>query len=125
MKSNTLTLASALFALATGSIIAADPAPKPAEVVAPVAAPIPFSPAVLPGKGLAQHDFLYAGEAKNRRVFIVRNGQVVWTYDDPTGRGEISDAVLLSNGNLLIAHQFLPLHGFIPLGQQAGLLPQK
>jgi len=61
---------------------------------------------VLPGKGLAQHDFLYAGESKQRRAFIVRKGQVVWSYDDPMGRGEISDAVLLSNGNLLLAHQF-------------------
>jgi hypothetical protein len=61
---------------------------------------------VLPGKGLAQHDFLYAGESKNRRAFIIRKGKVVWSYDDPTGRGEISDAVLLSNGNLLLAHQF-------------------
>ncbi|MBI3418246.1 MAG: PQQ-like beta-propeller repeat protein [Verrucomicrobia bacterium] len=64
------------------------------------------SPQVLPGKGLAQHDFLYAGESKQRRAFIVRKGQVVWSYDDPAGRGEISDAVLLSNGNLLLAHQF-------------------
>ncbi len=61
---------------------------------------------VLPGKGLAQHDFMYAGESKQRRAFIVRKGQVVWSYDDPTGRGEISDAVLLSNGNLLLAHQY-------------------
>jgi outer membrane protein assembly factor BamB len=61
---------------------------------------------LLPGNGLAQHDFLYAGESKNRRAFIVRKGKVVWSYDDPTGRGEISDAVLLSNGNLLLAHQF-------------------
>jgi len=61
---------------------------------------------VLPRNGLAQHDFLYAGESKNRRAFIVRKGKVVWSYDDPTGRGEISDAVLLSNGNLLLAHQF-------------------
>jgi hypothetical protein len=60
----------------------------------------------LPGLGLAQHDFLYAGEGKNRRAFIIRNGQIVWSYDDPAGRGEISDAVLLSNGNLLLAHQF-------------------
>jgi outer membrane protein assembly factor BamB len=60
----------------------------------------------LPGNGLAQHDFLYAGESKNRRAFIVRKGKVVWSYDDPTGRGEISDAVLLSDGNLLLAHQF-------------------
>jgi hypothetical protein len=66
------------------------------------AAPVPE----LPGKGLAQHDFLYAGESKNRRAFIIRKGQVVWSYDDPAGRGEISDAVLLSNGNLLLAHQF-------------------
>ena len=64
------------------------------------------TPEVLPGKGLAQHDFMYAGESKNRRAFIVRKGKVVWTYDDPAGRGEISDAVLLSNGNLLIAHQY-------------------
>jgi outer membrane protein assembly factor BamB len=61
---------------------------------------------LLPGHGLAQHDFLYAGESKNRRAFIVRKGKVVWSYDDPTGRGEISDAVLLSDGNLLLAHQF-------------------
>jgi len=64
------------------------------------------APQVLPGKGLAQHDFLYAGESKNRRVFIVRKGRVVWEYDDPAGRGEISDAVLLSNGDLLLAHQY-------------------
>lgn len=58
------------------------------------------------GKGIAEHDFLYAGESKNRRVFIVRKGQVTWSYNDPAGRGEISDAVLLSNGNVLIAHQY-------------------
>lgn len=61
---------------------------------------------VLPGNGLAQHDFMYAGESKQRRAFIIRKGKVVWSYDDPAGRGEISDAVLLSNGNLLIAHQY-------------------
>jgi outer membrane protein assembly factor BamB len=64
------------------------------------------TPKMLPGRGLAQHDFLYAGESKQRRAFIIRKGQVVWSYDDPTGHGEISDAVLLSNGNLLLAHQF-------------------
>jgi len=61
---------------------------------------------VLPGNGLAQHDMLYAGESKQRRAFIIRKGQVVWSYDDPTGKGEISDAVLLSNGTLLLAHQY-------------------
>ena len=64
------------------------------------------APSVLPGNGLAEHDFLYAGESKQRRAFIIRKGQVVWSYDDPEGKGEISDAILLSNGNLLIAHQF-------------------
>jgi outer membrane protein assembly factor BamB len=39
-------------------------------------------------------------------MYIVRKGQVVWSYDDPAGRGEISDATLLSNGNVLLAHQF-------------------
>jgi outer membrane protein assembly factor BamB len=36
----------------------------------------------------------------------VRGGKVVWSYDDPAGKGEISDAVMLSNGNVLFAHQF-------------------
>lgn len=66
----------------------------------------PQSPAILPGNGLTQHDFLYTGESANRRIYIVRHGQVVWSYDDPNGKGEISDAVMLSNGNILFAHQF-------------------
>jgi hypothetical protein len=61
---------------------------------------------VLPGKGLAQHDFVYSGESHDRRIFIVRNGKIVWSYDDPAGKGEISDMVMLSNGNILFAHQF-------------------
>jgi outer membrane protein assembly factor BamB len=70
-----------------------------------VASAPPNAPAVLPGQGLAQHDFFYAGEAKAERMFIVRNGEVVWSYTHP-GRGEISDAVLLPNGNILFAHQY-------------------
>jgi hypothetical protein len=66
----------------------------------------PQQPVPLPGNGLAQHDFLYAGEAKERNIYIVRGGKVVWSYSDPAGRGEISDAVLLSSGNVLFAHQF-------------------
>jgi outer membrane protein assembly factor BamB len=65
-----------------------------------------FAPAQLPGKGLSQHDFLYAGESHDRRIFIVRQGKIVWSYDDPAGKGEISDAVMLSNGNVLFAHQY-------------------
>ena len=66
--------------------------------------PVAASP--LPGRGLAQHDFFYAGEAKTRDMCIVRAGQVVWSYHDTDGKGEISDAVLLSNGSILFAHQF-------------------
>ena len=64
------------------------------------------SPTTLPGKGLAEHDFMYAGESHDRRIFIVRQGKIVWSYDDPAGKGEISDAVMLSNGNVLYARQF-------------------
>ncbi len=38
-------------------------------------------------------------------MFIVRNGSVVWSYTHP-GRGEISDAFLQANGNILFAHQY-------------------
>jgi outer membrane lipoprotein-sorting protein len=63
------------------------------------------APAELPGKGLAQHDFVYSGESHDRYVYIVRGGKIVWSYTDPAGKGEISDAVMLSNGNILFAHQ--------------------
>jgi hypothetical protein len=64
------------------------------------------APAQLPGNGLAQHDFVYSGESHDRKIFIVRGGKIVWSYDDPAGKGEISDMVMLSNGNILFAHQF-------------------
>lgn len=66
----------------------------------------PLSPAILPGKGLAQYDFFYAGEAKTQNMYIVRKGQIVWWYKDTATKGEISDAVLMTNGNILFAHQF-------------------
>jgi hypothetical protein len=56
-----------------------------------------LSSSPLPGKGLAQHDFLYAGEGHDRTIFVVRQGKIVWSYEDPAGKGEISDAVMLSN----------------------------
>jgi outer membrane protein assembly factor BamB len=71
-----------------------NPAPSP-----------PNAPDLLPGRGLAEHDFFYAGEAKEERMFIVRQGAVVWSYTHP-GKGEISDAILLPNGHVFFAHQF-------------------
>lgn len=91
---------SAVVAVGFGIPVSAQEQPAMPRPAAPVA------PSELPGKGLAEHEFLYAGEARDRRVFIVRGGRVVWSYDDPEGKGEISDAVLLSNGNVLLAHQF-------------------
>ena len=88
------TLVLAFFALASGVL-----SQTPAGSAPPV-------PAHLPGNGLGQHDFMFTGESHDRRIFIVRHGVIVWTYDDPAGKGEISDAVMLSNGNILFAHQF-------------------
>ncbi|MEO6687098.1 MAG: hypothetical protein ABIN24_14100 [Dyadobacter sp.] len=66
-----------------------------------------------PGKGLKQHDFLYAGEWDMRKptaqsMFLVRGGKVVWQYSVPlrTATGsiqEFDDATLLSNGNIVYA----------------------
>lgn len=66
----------------------------------------PIAPEVLPGKGLSEFDFFYAGEAKVRNMYIVRKGNIVWSYSDTVGKGEISDAVIMANGNILFAHQF-------------------
>jgi len=78
-----------------------------AAITAPAAATsaVSYAPAVLPGKGLAQHDFLYTGEGRQERLFIVRSGQVVWAFTN-SGRGEISEAVLEPDGHILFAHQF-------------------
>ncbi|HEY1984635.1 MAG TPA: PQQ-binding-like beta-propeller repeat protein [Terracidiphilus sp.] len=54
---------------------------------------------------LAHHDFFYAGEAQQERMFIVRGGRVAWSYTHP-GKGEISDAVLEPNGRIVFAHQY-------------------
>ncbi len=55
---------------------------------------------------LARHDFFYAGQSKQRRMFIVRDGQLSWAYQDQLKKGEISDAVLMSDGHVLVAHQY-------------------
>lgn len=57
-------------------------------------------------RSLSRHDFFYAGQSKKQRMFIVRNGQVEWSYWNKESRGEISDAVLMTDGHVLIAHQY-------------------
>jgi hypothetical protein len=78
------------------------PAQGPSE-----SAPIPRSwpePATLverPGRGIAQHSMLYAGEGYNT-LFLVNGGKVTWSYS--TGRGgEIDDVWMLTNGHVLFA----------------------
>ncbi|MGO8763812.1 MAG: hypothetical protein ACLQSR_01600 [Limisphaerales bacterium] len=78
------------------------PAMGPAEAVAPIGRwTNGVTPANLPGNGLAQHPMLYAGEGCNK-MFLVNNGQVIWTYS--TGAGyEYDDFWMLSNGNILFS----------------------
>jgi hypothetical protein len=88
---------------------AADPSPSPSPTPPP-----PYSPEILPGAGLAQHPFLYAGEWDTRKpdqqsMFIVRDGKIAWRYTMPlrNNRGgiqEFDDATLLSNGNIIFSH---------------------
>jgi outer membrane protein assembly factor BamB len=80
---------------------------------APVSYP-PLDPAQLPGKGAAEHPFLYAGEWDTRKpqeqsMFLVRAGQVVWRYTMPLKNAigqiqEFDDATLLSDGNIIFSH---------------------
>lgn len=74
--------------------------------------PAQNSPAILPGRGLAQHPFFYAGEWNHpnpdQTMYIVRDGKVVWSYSiklkSPSGGiQEYSDATLLSNGSVVFA----------------------
>ena len=55
---------------------------------------------------LSKHDFFYAGESKQPRMYIVKNGGIEWEHLASERKGEISDAVLMTDGNMLIAHQY-------------------
>jgi hypothetical protein len=72
------------------------------------ATPATPAPVPLPGRGLAQHPFLYCGQWDTRKpvqtIFLVRGGKVVWTHAIPS-KDELSDCTLLSNGNVLFARK--------------------
>jgi hypothetical protein len=85
-------------------------APSPSDS----AAFSPASPAVLPGRGLAEHSFVYTGEWDHRRndqtIYVVRDGQVSWTYSIPIKDAngvlqELGDATMLSNGNIVFCRK--------------------
>lgn len=79
------------------------------------AQPYPNPPPHLPGRGLAQHDFIYTGEWDTRKdvatIFLVRDGRVAWTYQiprkDPRNgeESEFSDLHRLSNGDIVFAYK--------------------
>ena len=100
-KYASLALAAAAFSAALAVSAAGQTAP-PAE-----------QQAALPGKGAAQHPFLYAGEWDLRKpleqsIFVVRGGKVTWQYTMPLKTPadriqEFDDATLLSNGNIIFS----------------------
>lgn len=57
-------------------------------------------------QSLSHLDFFYAGEAKTHNMYIVKDGKITWSYNNPASKGEISDAILLPGGDILFAHQF-------------------
>jgi hypothetical protein len=81
--------------------------------LAALAVHLPYSPEILPGKGLAQHDFLYCGEWDTRKpeeqsIFIVRGGKVAWHYSIPMkalrgGIQEFDDVSMLPDGSVLFS----------------------
>ncbi len=63
----------------------------------------------LPGKGILEHSFLYAGEwqgasFKDQKMYIIRDGKITWSYTMPQ-EGEYGDATMLSNGNIVFSRK--------------------
>ena len=63
----------------------------------------------LPGKGLAQHDFLYCGEWQQRgqseqTMYVVRGGKVVWSYSI-SSKEELGDCTMMSNGDIVFSRR--------------------
>jgi hypothetical protein len=60
---------------------------------------------LLQDHGRSRHPFLYAGEYQgmkmaNQKMYIVRGGQIAWTFNLVAGSEELDDAWLLSNGTI-------------------------
>lgn len=91
----------------TTQAAAAKPASAPLVVVEP---PLP-----LPGRGLAQHDFIFTGEFDTRKpvatISLIQGGKRTWMYQIPTkdeanGQlSEFSDLHRLSNGDIVFAYK--------------------
>lgn len=80
------------------------PTRGPAEVATERTWPEPTGAApAWPGRGLAQHPMLYAGEGFNT-LSVVNHGKVIWTYSAGPG-GEIDDVWMMTNGHILFTRQ--------------------
>ncbi|MSU64666.1 MAG: hypothetical protein EXS38_00850 [Opitutus sp.] len=104
-----LALTAAVLSAAQSETPRATPAPAAKKEKADPAAQFnrPQAPATMPGKGLAQHDFILMGvrsSSDGKGIRMVKGGQVVWSYVDPEVKGAYYDATMLANGNLLLAH---------------------
>jgi hypothetical protein len=104
----------AVLPLAACMFVASAGAARAQATTSSVAASPAYSPPELPGKGLAQHPFLYAGEWDYRKpvqtMFIVRDGKVQWTYSIPirttdSTLQEWGDATLRSDGNIVFSRK--------------------
>lgn len=60
----------------------------------------------LSGKDLSHFDFLLAGAEPTQSLYIVKDGKIAWQLPEPKGKGQVCDAVLMTNGNILYAHQY-------------------
>lgn len=98
--------------LAALPLLAAGAGAGAAEFPAAMPAVVPLSPDVLPGGGLAQHPFLYAGEwdtrKPNQSIFLVRDGRIAWSasiplHPRPGANQEFDDATLLPSGNIIFS----------------------
>lgn len=88
---------------ADGTTVTVDWDAKTAEIIPDLDAP------PLPGKGLAQHPFMYCGQWDTRKpvqtMVIVRDGKVVWSYAISEKDNYFVDSTMLSNGNILFARK--------------------
>lgn len=75
-------------------------------LVAILLAPLVASAELTTDNILERYDFIYTGQSKNNRILTLRQGNVSSRLDLNNLKGEISDAILLTNGNFLIAHQY-------------------
>ena len=99
--------------MAAGHAAAAHDAAASATPGAATAALVPAgTDSVAVDGSLGRHDFFYAGEGRRIRMYRVQGGAVTWTYDNalrPAAEhldGEVSDAVLMTDGHVLMAHQY-------------------